>query len=544
MRTAGTILPPRRSAYTALGGRVISRELDGRYRILAKLGEGAMGEVYLVEHIGLGRKEALKILRSTMDDSPSLVTRFRREARATNRLQHPNIVAVYDFGRLPDGRFYITTEYVEGENLDVILRQAGALSTQRALNILVQLSDAIDHAHSRGVIHRDLKPANLIIGQGRGKDEVIKVLDFGVAKIIAPDYAESIATTGQGEVFGTPAYMAPEQIGARGNDPRIDIYAFGCISFEILTGSPPFIGRTLQVLNAHLNTPPPRPSTKRPQSAIPSLLDDVVLRCLAKDPAQRPQTGGEIASALASLRAGAAAVSAAAEVARRRVPVSSFGGPAEHTFPEPGDRWATETTTADFDKTAQAEDIGLAPTGFVDRSDARRAVDAVLVQLTEALIDGGCSDFQLTITMANLAGARGALEAVVARMEELERAREAVAKRTQESEKRFRFAVGELRFELEQARQKGAVTPDIEYQLIQLETRMAELTAQAEREVSAIDDRAITLAADRAHYEEELASLLGTLDNLVDEQAPRFTANPQIAELFQRLARVRKAMTA
>ncbi len=522
---------------------MIGRELDGRYRILSKLGEGAMGEVYLVEHMGLGRKEALKILRATMDDSPSLVTRFRREARATNRLQHANIVAVYDFGRLPDGRFYITTEYVEGENLDVILRQTGALPTPRALTILVQLSDAIDHAHSRGVIHRDLKPANLIIGQGRGNQEMIKVLDFGVAKIIAPDYAESIAATGQGEVFGTPAYMAPEQIGARGNDPRIDIYAFGCIAFEILTGSPPFVGRTLQVLNAHINTAPPRPSTRRPQSVLPSLLDDIVHRCLAKDPVRRPQTGGEIATALASLRAGTGALSVSAEPARRRPRAQSFA-PGEHTIPEPGDRWVSETTAADFDKTAEAENIGLAPTGFVDRSDARLAVDAVLVQLAEALIDGGCSDFQLTITMANVAGARGALDAVVARMDELERSRDAVASRTQESEKRFRFAVGELRFELEQARQKGAVNPDIEYQLVQLETRMAELTAQAERELSAIDDRAITLAADRSHYEEELATLLSALETLVDDQAPRFTSSPQVAELFQRLARVRKAVTA
>jgi tRNA A-37 threonylcarbamoyl transferase component Bud32 len=520
---------------------VIGRELDGRYRIVAKLGEGSMGEVYLVEHIGLGRKEALKILRSSMDDSPALVTRFRREARATNRLQHRNIVAVYDFGRLPDGRFYITTEYAEGQILDAVLRQAGALPTERALSILVQLSDAIDHAHSRGVIHRDLKPANLIIGRDRAHNETIKVLDFGVAKIIAPDYAESIAATGQGEVFGTPAYMAPEQIGARGNDPRIDIYAFGCIAFEILTSSPPFVGRTLQVLNAHLNTPAPRPSTRRPQSALPSLLDDIVVRCLAKDPADRPQTGGEIASALQTLRAQAAAAAVPDEAGRRKSRNASYVGP-DPTIPEPGDRWASEVTGG-FEETVQHDFIDLAPSGMADRSDARLAVDAVLVQLAEALIDGGCSDFQLTITMASLAGARGALEAVVARMEELERSREAVAKRTQESEKRFRFAVGELRFELEQARHKGAVTPDIEYQLVQLETRMAELTAQSERELSAIDDRAITLAADRSHYEEELAALLATLERLVDDQAPRFTGNPQVAELFQRLARVRRAVS-
>jgi tRNA A-37 threonylcarbamoyl transferase component Bud32 len=518
---------------------VVGRELDGRYRILAKLGEGAMGEVYLVEHIGLGRKEALKILRSSMDDSPSLVTRFRREARATNRLQHPNIVAVYDFGRLPDGRFYITTEYAEGDNLDVILRESGVLPPARALTILTQLSGAIDHAHSRGVIHRDLKPANLIIGQSRGQTDLIKVLDFGVAKIIAPDYAEAIVATGQGEVFGTPAYMAPEQIGAKGNDPRIDIYAFGCIAFEVLTGNPPFSGRTLQVLNAHINAPPPRPSLKRPQAEIPELLDHLILRCLEKDPGRRPQTGAEIASALAGLRATLVAPVPPAEVPRRRSKAASWSG-GEFTMPDHEDRWAAPDAS-DLDRTAQAEDIGLAPIGFVDRSDAQLAVDAVLVQLAEALIDGGCSDFQLTITMANVAGARGALEAVVARMDELERSREAVSQRGQESEKRFRFAVGELRFELEQARNKGAVNPDIEYQLVQLETRMSELTAQVEREVSAIDDRAISLAAERAHHEEELSGLLASIDLLVDELAPRFTASAHVHELLQRLARVRRA---
>jgi hypothetical protein len=244
---------------------------------------------------------------------------------------------------------------------------------------------------------------------------------------------------------------------------------------------------------------------------------------------------------VSTLRVGTAAAVAAAEPARRRTRGTSYAGP-EPTIPEHGDRWASETTSSGFEETIQHDFIDLAPSGMGDRSDARLAVDAVLVQLAEALIDGGCSDFQLTITMASLAGARGALEAVVARMDELERSREAVARRTQESEKRFRFAVGELRFELEQARQKGAVTPDIEYQLVQLETRMAELTAQADREVGAIDDRAITLAADRSHYEEELAALLATLERLVDDQAPRFTGHPQVAELFQRLARVRKAL--
>jgi len=263
---------------------VIGGELDGRYRILSKVGEGAMGEVYLVEHLGLGRKEALKVLRSSMD-TPSLVTRFRREARATNRLQHPNIVAIHDFGRLPDGRFYIATEYAEGDSLDQVLRRLGVFTVARALPILIQLADAIDHAHSRGVIHRDLKPANLMLFERRGHGDQLKVLDFGVAKIIAPDDVDSILATGQGEIFGTPAYMAPEQVVAKASDPRIDIYAFGCIAFELVTGDPPFVGRPLEVMSNHMWAPPRRPSQARPAADIPRRLDEIILTCLEKAPA-------------------------------------------------------------------------------------------------------------------------------------------------------------------------------------------------------------------------------------------------------------------
>ncbi|HLU64659.1 MAG TPA: protein kinase, partial [Kofleriaceae bacterium] len=449
-----------------------------------------------------------------------------------------------------DGRFYITTEYAEGEDLDLILRRSGPMPVPRALGILAQLADAIDHAHSRGVIHRDLKPANLIIGQSRGQTDVLKVLDFGVAKIIAPDYAETVATTGQGEVFGTPAYMAPEQIGARGNDPRIDIYAAGCIAFELLTGDPPFIGRTLQVLNAHLTMPAPR--LRSVLADVPPQLDEVIAACLEKEPERRPKTGAEIAAVVRALRAGAAAPGVGDTQSRKRSRASSsLAAHGELTIPDPQSRWVTSLDDdggagqdAQQDPTSLEHDLALAPVGFADRSDHRLAVDAALVALAEAVLDQGDSDFQLTVAMANLAGARGTLEAVAARMEELERSRDAVARRSQESEKRFRFAIGELRFELEQARARGSVNPDIEFQLSHLETRMAELAAQTERELKAIDDRAITLAAERAGHEEELDSLLAHLERLVDAAAPRFEDHPQIAELIARLARARAAAAA
>jgi tRNA A-37 threonylcarbamoyl transferase component Bud32 len=518
---------------------VIGGELEGRYRILSKVGEGAMGEVYLVEHLGLGRKEALKVLRSSMD-TPSLVTRFRREARATNRLQHPNIVAIHDFGRLPDGRFYIATEYADGSSLDQVLRLVGPFPVARALPVLIQLADAIDHAHSRGVIHRDLKPANLMLVERRGHGDLLKVLDFGVAKIIAPDDADSILATGQGEIFGTPAYMAPEQVVAKANDPRIDIYAFGCIAFELVTGDPPFVGRPLEVMSNHMWAPPRRPSEVMPRADIPRRLDDIILLCLEKSPSDRFQTGADLSAALIELRNGTAALAAAPQARGRRA-TPSFGG--ELTIPDPAARWAGGS----FDEPTAATGVGgdemsRATTDDFTQNDIRMVVNHLLVQLAEAIIDLGCSDFHLAIGAATVAGTRGQLDVVVTRMEELERAREAVAQRARESEARFRFAVSELRFELEQARGQGGVNPDMEFQLEQLEDRMAELAGHAERELAAIDDRAIALAAERATREEELSQQLAVVERLVDEAVPRFRGHPIIEEILGRLERMRRLL--
>jgi len=520
---------------------VIGGELDGRYRILSKVGEGAMGEVYLVEHLGLGRKEALKVLRSSMD-TPSLVTRFRREARATNRLQHPNIVAIHDFGRLPDGRFYIATEYAEGDSLDQVLRRLGVFTVARALPILIQLADAIDHAHSRGVIHRDLKPANLMLFERRGHGDQLKVLDFGVAKIIAPDDVDSILATGQGEIFGTPAYMAPEQVVAKASDPRIDIYAFGCIAFELVTGDPPFVGRPLEVMSNHMWAPPRRPSQARPAADIPRRLDEIILTCLEKAPANRFQTGADLGAALTELRASIGALSTSQQLKRRAR--DSFGGGSDLTVPDAGQRWvggAFDEPTA-LGGYGPGDELGRATTDHLSPSDIRMVVDHLVLQLAEAIIDLGCSDFQLAISAAEIAGTRGHVDGLATRVEELERARDAVAQRARESEARFRFAVSELRFELEQARGQGAANRDMEFQLEQLEERMSELASHAERELVDIDDRAIALTAERATREEELAHQFSALGRMVDDAIPRFRGHPIIEDILGRLERMRQAL--
>jgi serine/threonine-protein kinase len=276
---------------------MIGEVLDGRYRILERLGAGGMGEVFLAEHLTLGRKEALKVLHPVLAGYPQFVQRFKREAQAAGRVRHPNIVNVHHFGQLPDGRFFLAMEYVEGTALHHLLRRDGPLPVARAKRVLAQLARAVGHAHAMGVIHRDLKPENLVLLDQPGEPDVLKVLDFGIAKIVAPDH-ESQGLTSTGDVFGTPFYMAPELFLGQVADPRADIYAMGCLAFELVVGEPPFLGKTMEVTNAHLTRRADLASVRRPEAGLPGELDLLIDRCLEKDRERRLPSAAAFLQAL------------------------------------------------------------------------------------------------------------------------------------------------------------------------------------------------------------------------------------------------------
>jgi len=301
---------------------VIGTILQDRWRILSELGRGGMGEVYLAEHIALGRKEALKILKPSLAADPQFVSRFRREARAVNRLRHPNIIAIYDFGQLDDGRFYLSMEYAEGESVYAQLKRSGQFDVPRALHVLGQVAYAVHHAHSRGVVHRDLKPDNLILV---GEDETVKVLDFGVAKIVASDHQESMALSSSNLIWGSPRYMSPERVRGVGNDPRSDLYAIGVMAFELVIGTPPFAGSPDDVIRAHLKQQPAAPSSVRPELGIPPDLDALVLRCMAKKPEERFQSAADLFAALTKVPGYPDALAERLAVTRRRRPSTGSG---------------------------------------------------------------------------------------------------------------------------------------------------------------------------------------------------------------------------
>jgi eukaryotic-like serine/threonine-protein kinase len=235
----------------------------GNYRITQLLGEGGMGAVYLAEHPGIGRKAAVKVLHPELTRHTDMAARFFNEARAANAIHHPGIVEVFDFGTLPTGVSYIVMELLQGESLAGRLRKGGPLPMAAALEYATQAAAALGAAHKEGIVHRDLKPDNLYLvpdprNPGR---EMIKVLDFGIAKLAGNPDAPGSVKTRTGTIMGTPVYMSPEQCrGTKEVDHRTDIYALGVILYEMLCGAPPFVSEGHgELIHLHISAPPPPP---------------------------------------------------------------------------------------------------------------------------------------------------------------------------------------------------------------------------------------------------------------------------------------------
>jgi serine/threonine-protein kinase len=258
----------------------------GQYRLLRHIGSGGMGEVHLAEHTMLKQPCAIKVLRPELARDPRAMQRFEREVRAMSRLRHWNTVQIYDYGYADDGTFYYAMEYLPGVTLQQLVARGGPLPPSRAIHFLRQVCAALREAHAMQLVHRDIKPANIIVGERAGLFDVAKLLDFGMVRRTGLDSAAE-TLTGDNLVIGTPAYMSPEQVGGGAEvDSRSDIYSVGAVGYFLVTGRPPFErGTAVQVLMAHLNDPPVPPGAVL--SDVPADLEDALLRCLTKDPAQR-----------------------------------------------------------------------------------------------------------------------------------------------------------------------------------------------------------------------------------------------------------------
>ena len=271
----------------------------GQYTLEEKIGEGGMGVVYRARHALLRRPTAVKLLPRAKVGAGAL-DRFEREVQITAELKHPNTITVYDYGHTPGGVFYYAMELLEGPTLQRLVEKTGPQPAARVVHVLQMVAGALIEAHGRGLIHRDIKPANIILSERRGMLDVATVLDFGLAREI--DRPKDAGVTSDEKIVGTPLYLAPESIlSADASDARSDIYALGAVAYFMLTGETVFDGKSVvEVCSHHLHTPVEPPS-RRTAEPIPADLEALVVRCLAKDPNDRPATAKDLEAALAAL---------------------------------------------------------------------------------------------------------------------------------------------------------------------------------------------------------------------------------------------------
>ena len=445
---------------------------------------------------------------------------------------------MYDFGTLADGRFYLSTEYADGRNLRTLIERHGPMPMTVAIPLLSQLASAVAHAHSRGVIHRDLKPENLILEKDHRGRDVLKVLDFGIAKIVAPDYKDSVEITKYGSIQGTPHYMSPEQVRSEGNDPRSDIYAIGCLAFELAVGVPPFRGASaMDVMHSQVYDQPPRLEKQRATDTIPDEYEDIVDKCLAKSADERFQSGGELVDALERIPGYSNVAEGGATRQYARISQTLLR------------KRPSQMDTAHFDdeeKTVEHSPVGHLQTHPLNPIDARSeaALDremtaaTLTIELSEALLTlGADDDSRLSIQLCLVQEMRSELEQVVDEIEELEQRRTQVEQRAKHSEASVRFSIGELRFELERAQKEenrsieARVTPHINA----LERRLAQTDHDLQRQLHEITTRTTFLEQMCMAREQDLERALGELQRLAVTISNEYTGLPHIANLLAAL---------
>jgi eukaryotic-like serine/threonine-protein kinase len=295
-------------------GDLVGTVVAERYHVLRKLGEGGMGQVYLAEHVKMGRKSAVKVMSPAMMHDADAISRFNREAANASRISHPNIAAVYDFGETDDGLIYLAMEYVEGPPLTALVRQHGVLPPLRAAGIARQVAEALAVAHDMGIVHRDLKPDNIMVARNRDGSDLVKVVDFGIAKA-ANNEAQQVTKTGL--VVGTPEYMSPEQLSGGAVDARSDVYALALVACYMLTGALPFPAESAQeAMVMRLTERPRRLAELKPDTAWTPEVQAVMDRALERDVNRRYQTAAEFGDALSAAVAALPQSAAALEATR------------------------------------------------------------------------------------------------------------------------------------------------------------------------------------------------------------------------------------
>lgn len=279
---------------------LVGQVIADRYHVVKKLGEGGMGQVYLAEHVKMGRRSAIKVMNPSMVHDPDAVARFNREAANASRITHPNVCAIYDFGETPEGLIYLAMEFVEGEPLTDLLAREQTLPLARAASIFLQVADALQAAHDLSIVHRDLKPDNIMLTRARDGSDIVKVVDFGIAKAVGGDDSQKVTKTGL--VVGTPEFMSPEQLSGDPLDGRSDVYSLALVLFKMVTGKLPFEGTTVQdTMVKRLTDDPASLADTRPDLRFPPGLQACLDSALARRPVDRYQSAAKFADDVAAV---------------------------------------------------------------------------------------------------------------------------------------------------------------------------------------------------------------------------------------------------
>ena len=323
--------------------------VDGRYQIEERVGAGGMGTVYRATQLNVRRDVAIKIVNAIALQNPETVRRFENEAHIISQLRHPNTLKLIDFGKLPDGRPYLITEFLSGVSLEAVLAQ-GRRTPEWTLSVMRQVCDSLAEAHEKGIIHRDLKPENIFI-EDVGGEAIVRVLDFGIAKL------GTGSQTATGTVFGTPAYMSPEQAQGRGADPRSDLYSLGIIAYKCIAGMPPFVSdEPLALLLMHVNEPPASLSRACPAGTVPPAVERFVMSLIAKNPDERPARAIDVRLYIDQLLNNTPSPGRIA--IPTPVPMPAVGGKITHSISEPVATFAPSTNTGAF-KSSPVRFLGL-----------------------------------------------------------------------------------------------------------------------------------------------------------------------------------------
>jgi len=531
--------------------------IAGRFRILRLVGEGGMGAVYEAQHLVLPRRFAIKVLKPELSHDKSFVERFRREAIAAASVEHPNVIYITDFGATDEGSVYLVMEYLEGSGLDQLLSRQTRLSMSRALPILAQVADALDTAHRVNVIHRDLKPENILLTEVRGQKDFVKLLDFGIAKLQTPQFA-GVALTMQGQVFGTAEYMSPEQAAGEPVDGRSDLYAVGCLAYEMLTGDPPFTGTAVSVLQAHVRTPPAAPSTRLREHRIPPALDALVLRCLAKNPAERYQTGAELRRDLLRVRGLLFGMSEEIVARQRSTSKHDVVSRAKMTEGWQSLGGSVPEIIVGPDPVAPLLDEGPPPTAttaqaaVLDPNQLRGEYHDVLLELALALVRALLAPPETSEVLERLLVLEEELASLTGTIALAEQNFDRIRFDYGQREKRLRYAMLDLGMEQAEVRGRASADPrgaaglqaqidDLAYQITELNKRCAELEEERGTQINELAGDVKQYRDTRQQLEGEAAALFQGLHSQVE--ARRAAANrPELVELYTRLDGLRVSL--